>query len=501
MRIRWVWPGFLCAVAVLVLFAGQSCIASPPEWVQVRSSHFTVITDAGEARGDAVAADFEQMRDVFGTFMNRPNLSLSSPLEIVAFRNTKEMRQFVPLWRGKPIDMMGYYHQSRDCGVILLDLSTKNYTQTAFHEYAHELLNANTSVETQPWFEEGFAEYFSTIRADGSDAEVGALHAKDFKVVRHKRLMATSDLLRVRQDSAIYNENGEARNVFYGQSWLMVHYLFDTHTLPQAFAYFSLLSEGTITVENAFRQAFGMTTEQFDGVLKQYARQKSLGSTSVAVSSDGKANSYQVRILSGTEADAQLADVHLHSPDYDEQAVREFDSVLKRNANEAIALRGLGYAYLQDRNFAKAAEFLGRAERVSPADARVHYYAALLIKEEAGSGGSRPTADSIVVMQQELRKVLSLESDYAAAYQLLALTYEWQGNGDKSIEAIKRAVALNPKNETYRADLGRVSHGAESVATTVLNPLEQPRPLVSTQASQGKPVTQTGQREGNSRNK
>src|SRR5579884_1332690 len=387
MRIRRVWPGFWCAVTALVLVAGQSCIASPPQWVQVRSPHFTVITDAGEARGRTVAADFEQMRDVSGTFMNRPNLSLSAPLDIVAFRNTKEMRRFVPLWRGKPIDMMGYYHQSRDCGVILLDLSIKNYTQTVFHEYAHELLNANTSIETQPWFDEGFAEYFSTIRADGSDAEVGAVHGKDFKVVRHKRLMTTSDLLRVRQDSAIYNQNGDARNVFYGQSWLMVHYLFETHKLPQAFAFFSLLSEGTASLEDAFRQAFGMTTSQFDGVLKEYARQKSLGSTSVAVTSDTNANLYQVKALSGTAADAQLADVHLHSPDYDDQAVREFDSVLKRNPREAVALRGIGYAYLKDRNFAKAAEFLDRAERANPDDARVHYYSALLIKEEAQSTG------------------------------------------------------------------------------------------------------------------
>lgn len=503
MRVRWIWLTILWAVPVLALVAGQSCLASPPPWVQVRSPHFTVMTDAGD-RGRTVAADFEQMRTVFGAFMNRPNLSLLSPLQIVAFRNTKEMRRFVPLWGGRPIDMMGYYHQSRDCGVILLDLSVKNYTQTAFHEYAHELLNANTSIETQPWFDEGFAEYFSTIRANGSDVELGAIHAKDFKVVRHKRLMTTADLLRVRQDSAIYNQNGDARNIFYGQSWLMVHYLFDTHTLPQAFAYFSLLSQGTVAIEDAFRQAFGVSTQQFDAVLREYARRKSLGSASVAVTREANPNSYTARALSGTEADAQLADVHLHSPDYDDQAVREFDSVLKRNPNEPVALRGLGYAYLQDRNFAKAAEFLNRAERSHPDDARVHYYAALLIKEEAGPAG-RPTADSIAVMQQELRRVISLESDYAAAYQLLALTYEWQGKPDKSVEAMKRALQLNPRNQSYRADLGRMSHGVESVATTVLNELEQPRPLVSTQAatqaSPAKPVSQSGQREGNSRNK
>jgi Flp pilus assembly protein TadD len=474
MRTHRIWLKLLCVLPVLVLAAALPSLASPREWVHVRSQHFTVITDAGEERGREVASRFEEMRSVFGAFMNQPNLSLPAPLQIVAFRNTKEMRRFVPLWQGKPIDMMGYFHQSGDCGVILLDLSVKNYTQTAFHEYAHQLLNANTSTETQAWFEEGFAEYFSTIRGNGGQAEVGAVHEKNWKTVRHKRLMSTADLLQIRQDSAIYNQNGEARNVFYGQSWLMVHYLFDRHWLPRAFAYLSLLSEGTVNVEDAFQQAFGMSTEQFDGVLRDYARQKSLENSSVAVASLATRESYAARSLTETEANAELADVHLHSPDYDDEAVREFDSVLKRNPNEPVALRGLGYAYLQDRNFARAAEFLSRAERGNPEDARVHYYAALLMKEEAGPLG-RPTGDSIAVMQQELKKVVALEPDYAAAYQLLALTYEWQGNNEKSVEAIKRAAQLNPRNRRYRADLGRISGGIESAAATVLKQFEQPR--------------------------
>jgi Flp pilus assembly protein TadD len=494
MRIHRIWLKLLCLLPVLVLAAALPTVASRREWVQVRSPHFTVITDAGEERGREVAAHFEDMRSVFGAFMNQPNLSLPAPLQIVAFRNTKEMRRFVPLWQGKPIDMMGYFHQSGDCGVILLDLSVKNYTQTAFHEYAHQLLNANTSAETQPWFEEGFAEYFSTIQMNGGRAEVGGVHEKNFKIVRHKPLMTTADLLQIRQDSATYNQNGGGRNVFYGQSWLMVHYLFDRHWLPRAFAYFSLLSEGTVNVEDAFQQAFGTSTEQFDGVLREYARQKSLETSSVAAATSATRDSFTARSLSETEGDAELADVHLHSPDYDDQAVREFDSVLKRSPNEPVALRGLGYAYLQDRNFARAAEFLSRAERGNPEDARVHYYAALLIKEEAVPGG-RPTGDSIAVMQQELRKVLSLQPDYAAAYQLLALTYEWQGNNQKSVEAIKRAAQLNPRNRSYRADLGRISGGVESAATTVLKQFEPSRVSQPTrQLSQSKASNQPAAR-------
>ena len=479
MRTRRIGPRFLCLLPVLVLAIAELSYASP-QWVQVRSAHFTVITDAGESRGREVALHFEQMRSVFGAFMSKPNLELPSPMQVVAFRSTKEMRRFVPLWRGKPIDMMGYYHQSSDCSVILLDLSVKNYWQTAFHEYAHQLLNANTSAETQPWFDEGFAEYFSTIRVQGNDAEVGAAHEKDFKVVRHKRLMTTADLLQVRQDSDTYNQDGTARNVFYGQSWLMVHYLFDTHSLPKAFDYFARIAEGTTSIEEAFRQSFGMSTEQFDGVLREYARQKRLNMFPVGLTAQNRPATYTVRWLSGTEAAAQLADVHLHSAEYGDVAVREFDRILQQDASNAVALRGLGFAYLEDRDFARASELLHKAQSSYPNDARVQYYAALLTRDEAQEQGP-PTSEKIAVMQKGLRKAIGLEPGYAAAYRLLAITYEWQGNQEKSAEAMKRAVELNPRNRVYRAEWARISGGPETA--TILKQLEPPRSAVSTQAS------------------
>jgi hypothetical protein len=45
---------------------------------------------------------FEQMRVVLGTLMPKVNVNIPIPLQIVAVRNSKEFRQFAPLWNGKP---------------------------------------------------------------------------------------------------------------------------------------------------------------------------------------------------------------------------------------------------------------------------------------------------------------------------------------------------------------------------------------------------------------
>ena len=95
--------GCLITIGIVPMFAGES------QWVEVRSPHFSVVTDGGEKRGREVAIRFEQMRAVFGALMSKGKVNLAGPLQIVAFRNTKELRQFAPLWNGKPTQVAGLF--------------------------------------------------------------------------------------------------------------------------------------------------------------------------------------------------------------------------------------------------------------------------------------------------------------------------------------------------------------------------------------------------------
>jgi hypothetical protein len=83
--------------------------AGEPKWIEVKSPQFSVVKDSGAKRGREVAIRFEQMRAVFGALLMNPNSNLPVPLQIVAFRNTKELRQFAPLWHGKPTEVTGYF--------------------------------------------------------------------------------------------------------------------------------------------------------------------------------------------------------------------------------------------------------------------------------------------------------------------------------------------------------------------------------------------------------
>src|SRR5882724_10623292 len=165
---------FFIALGCLVLSA-QLSFAGDPQWVEVRSPNFSVITDAGDKRGRDVALHFEQMRSVFGTLMTKANVNLSVPLQIVAFHSTKQMRQIAPMFNGKPTEMAGMFQFRDDRSFIMLDMSVDNPWTVVFHEYAHQLMNGALTARVDPWFEEGFAEYFSSIEVDGKEARVGKI--------------------------------------------------------------------------------------------------------------------------------------------------------------------------------------------------------------------------------------------------------------------------------------------------------------------------------------
>jgi hypothetical protein len=98
----------LLFLVVLALVTGTASVrAAEPQWVQVRSPDFSVVTDAGEKRGREVALRFEQMRKVFGTLILKEKVNVPVSLQIIAFSNRKQMRDYAPLFNGKPIELAG----------------------------------------------------------------------------------------------------------------------------------------------------------------------------------------------------------------------------------------------------------------------------------------------------------------------------------------------------------------------------------------------------------
>src|SRR5271166_1937394 len=112
------------------------------------------------------------MRAVFGMLLGKERINQPVPLTILAFKNDKSYYQLAPLRGGQPIDVPGFFLPGEDQEVIARNLSEPEPWRAVAHEFAHMLLNYNYPP-AQGWFDEGIAEYFSYVRLDNKQVELG----------------------------------------------------------------------------------------------------------------------------------------------------------------------------------------------------------------------------------------------------------------------------------------------------------------------------------------
>src|SRR5262249_18346294 len=145
-------------------------------------------------------------------------------------------------------------------------------------------------------------------------------------------------------------------------------------------------------------------------------------------------------------------DIHMHSPDYVDKAITEFQEILKTDPNNAAACRGMGYAYLRKNLFNDAGDYFRRAAKADSKDPRVHYYFALLLSREGGMADRAQLGELI----KELETSIALDPTFADSYSLLAFAQARDGDPVVGLETMQKAVALSPRNETYQYNLAQM---------------------------------------------
>jgi Flp pilus assembly protein TadD len=343
-------------------------------------------------------------------------------------------------------------------------------------------MDGNLSIRTDPWFEEGFAEYFSSIEVDNKEARVGKIPEQTYQILQQLGMMKIADLFRVQQYSKTYNESGDHRSTFYAESGLVVHYLYDNLLFAKLAVYYDNLRLQKKSVEQSIQTAFGMSPEQFDKVLRNYLGTGRFRYYPIATPAGIVAAQFTTTPVSMADAHAVLADIHAHSPDHKGQALAEFQDVLKIDPNNASALRGVGYEYLQQHDFEHAAEYFRRAAERESKDPRVHYYYAMLLNQE-GRGDEARSAE----IKKELLMAITLDPKLADAYSLLGYTQAFSGEPDKGMETLKKAVELAPRDEHYQFNLANVymmNHKADEAIVLFRSLAASGNPEVAMHASQ-----------------
>jgi hypothetical protein len=257
--------GRLLARLLLVFsFASAVCPATPEKpqkWLEVRSPHFTVITNGNEKQARRVIGQFERIREVFHTALPRLKVDTSVPIIVLAAKDEKTFAALGPGdWTKKgQLKRSGYFLRGPEKNFVLLrlDVEGTDLYHTVFHEYTHLLVNQN--VKSLPlWLDEGLAEFYGNTRILDKEVQLGYPSGDHVQFLRENRLMPMDTLFKVDHSSPYYNEEHKG-SVFYAQSWAFVHYLMVVRTKPSdapLLTFLNLLEQDVDGLEAASR-AFG----------------------------------------------------------------------------------------------------------------------------------------------------------------------------------------------------------------------------------------------------
>jgi hypothetical protein len=494
----------------VVLWSLASYTAEPSPWLEIHSTHFTVITDAGDKKGIEVALRFEQMRAVFAVLLMKERLHEPLPLTIIAFKNDKDYYQTAPLRQGQPINVPGFFLPGEDQNFIVLNLAEEESWRAVAHDFAHLLLNYNYP-EVQGWFDEGLAEYFGSIRVDDRKYEIGGdpelystsggnesksltelLGGQNGGQNSGQAWLALPDLLTTKPDNANYTESTH-HTLFYAQSWITMHDLLHEKKLPETGTYFDLVENQHVPVEQAVQKAYGMPPAQFDQEVKNYFH--SLTPLFLALDASKQpgshANMPQVyefieivgpsdsaitsKFLPEADAHATVDEVKIRIPDRREAALQELQTLAtapnpiqakKANENKSqnakdedfaalpvavagneIAHRALAWDHLQRSEFEDAAEELGNAAALNRSDMWIRYYFSVLKYRMAQA--RHTDIQGLPNMMQDLRAVLEWYPEFADAYDLMASARREGGGPVGAMQAERAAIQLSPRNQQY----------------------------------------------------
>ncbi|HEX9112311.1 MAG TPA: tetratricopeptide repeat protein, partial [Terriglobales bacterium] len=487
---RWLNIGSLTLVLLIMSSSSPLAVASDePKWAEVHSTHFSVITDAGDKKGREVALRMEQMRAVFGQVLLKDKLKMPAPVTVVALKSDKQYGMVAP---GKQSRAGGFYVPGSDRIYIVLNLFEADPWRAVAHPLAHYFLNYNYPP-VQGWFDEGLAEYFGSIQIGSKQVEMGGdpelapeWHEDIYDEMRRDpkapqsltQLLSSPvwlsmvDLFTMKHNGSGARE-GTHNTLYYAQSWMVIHYLVNKNKMPETGTYFNLVLNQQVPVEKAMVEAFDLSASQMEEAVKAYF--KSLSGLGVALDQakkpvadpvnppqpvrlsvpfDADDLGMAVNSVPDAEARAVIGDIMARVPEHHDQAIHDLQQLVADPKDNEAAHRGLAWDHLQQKRFDAAADELEKAADLNPRDPWIWYYRSLLKYRQAQA--TRQEMQGLANMMQDLRAVMDWYPDLADAYNMLGMARVEGGGINSALEAQRQAIALAPRNVEYQFNLGQI---------------------------------------------
>lgn len=448
----------------LALFLFVHPVSAKDEWIQIKSKNFLLIGNATEKDIRKVGTRLEEFRETFRLLFPKMSVTSQVPINVIVFKNASSYKQFKPLLADGKIDtsIAGYFQSGDDVNYITLSTEGED-AQTfgvIFHEYVHSLVNLQFGkAEVPPWFNEGLAEYYETFTIENdSKVKVGLPQERHLYLLQKNVLMPLQTLFSV-TNTQLSNSSDQSRNIFYAESWALIHYLIQSGKSDAMNKFVELLlSESPL--EKAFPEAFQTSYAAMETELRRYI---SLNKYSYREFIFGRKLEFdsgmRVSPLDEAGINSYLGDLLAHTHREDE-AEPYLLAALKLQPSSGMANTSLGMIKMRQGKHDEAKKYLEKAFTSDQTNYRLLYdYAYLLSREGRDDLGfvRELPKETTVKMRDALNKAIALNPAFTESYELLAFIDLVNGEDlDGATALMQKALKMQPGNQNYAMRLAEI---------------------------------------------
>jgi hypothetical protein len=434
-----------CLLAA-ILVMGCATPIEESRWIRVQTAHFELISGASASATVEIAERLELLRAVLERVGLQANLTPRVPLLVYVFPDSASYARFSPR-PGYAGFMLARTHRNF---VVLRADSGTDPASLALHEYVHFVLRNGEAMRYPAWYDEGLAEFLSTVSTQGDNAVIGAIPPGRERWLRYGSPMSLRQLMTADDVQA---GSSSSLQRFYAQAWTLTHFFHVADRVgfpkrrPQLMDYIARLNRGE-PPDDACREAFGLDFEALDAEFTEYLAEGRL--PYLGIPTERLAIPQEIRKSSLPESERRylLGDLALAlGDDWRGEAELWFRLAAQAQPESGRAHAALGRV-LKDRAASDAE--LARALALAGNDPEVqqHYAQAMLARAIAGDGD---TPELIERSRRSFRRSIELDPDQVAAYAGLGRTYAVApGLGDPA----EGLVALATARERFPADHG-----------------------------------------------
>jgi TonB family protein len=439
-------------------------------WLEIRTSHFVVISNSKEKDARRITRQFERMRTVFRKVFPDANLDPPTPIVVLAVEDKRNLRALEPeiyLHQGQ-VNIAGLFLRAPEKNYVLVYQNAEGLHPFApiYHEYTHFVLSS--TGEWMPlWLSEGWAEFYQNTEIVDNEVRIGKVDAYNLGFLQRNPLLPLATIFTVDLHSPYYHEEDKG-SMFYAESWALTHYLKtkdakeNTHRVLD---YLDLVHKKVDSV-SAATQAFG-DLQELQTELHKYIVNGDYSFLTLPGSTDVDDSTFAIRTLTQPQADIVRADF-LAYEQRDEDAQTLIEAVLRDDPNNASAHESMGYMAFRQRNFEEAHKWYEQAAQLNPQSFLAQYYVAASAIKICDTNKKLPNAAGQTSIENSLRTAVKLNPSFAPAYDALGVFLAMLGkNQEEGRQLTQKAIQLDPGRVEFRIDdanvLNHTNKDAEAI--------------------------------------